>query len=170
MSKTNKIVYLAMLLALEIVLTRFVAIQTPTIRIGFGFIPIAVAAIMFGPLLAGGMAAIADIFGMIIFPKGAYFPGFTLSALVSGAIYGIFLYKKNLSILRVALAVLVIIVFVDLLMNTYWLSILMGEAVEVLIGPRFIKSAIMFPIQTTVTYIVLKLISRFQFMPKISDI
>lgn len=169
LNKTNKIVYMAMLLALEIILTRFLSIQTPIIRIGFGFIPIALAAVLFGPLLAGTMAAVADILGMIIFPKGAYFPGFTLSAFISGAVYGVVLYKKNISIIKVALAALIIIVGVDLFMNTYWLTIITGKAASVLIGPRITKSIIMFPIQVVLTYTVIKIINKFQFVPKLNN-
>lgn len=68
MNKVNKIVYMGLLIALKVILTRFLSIQTPIVRIGFGFLPIAVAGIMFGPIFAG-IAAIADILGMIIFPK-----------------------------------------------------------------------------------------------------
>lgn len=171
MNKTNKIVYMAILIALEIIITRFLSIQTPILRIGFGFIPLALGGAMLGPVLAGTMAASADILRMFLFPSGfPYFPGFTLSAFVAGAIYGLLLYKRQVSILRTALAVALIIIFVDLFMNTYWLTMTTGKAASVLIGTRITKSIIMFPIQTTIIYTVIKLIDRFEFMPKVKHI
>lgn len=99
MSKNNKtvtLVTLAFMIALEIILTRFLSVDVAGIaRIGFGFIPVAMVAIMYGPWFAGGAYALGDILGMLIFPKGAYFPGFTLTACLTGIIFGLILYKRD---------------------------------------------------------------------------
>ena len=73
------IVYLGVLTALEIVLNRFLSINAWNIKIGFSFVPIVVAAILYGPIAAGIVAALCDFLGAILFPIGAYFPGFTES-------------------------------------------------------------------------------------------
>ena len=41
MSKTKTIAFVGLLVSMEIIFTRFLSFQTPIIRIGFGFIPIA---------------------------------------------------------------------------------------------------------------------------------
>jgi ECF transporter S component (folate family) len=162
MKNTRVVILMGLLIALEIVLTRFLGIQpTPTLRIGFGFIAISLSAIMFGPILGGITAVVADILGMVLFPKGAYFPGFTLSAFLGGAIYGLYLYKKPKSILRITLAVLTIIVFVDLGLNTLWLSMITGKAALAIITPRIVKSVIMLPIQTVIIYVLWKYIGAY---------
>lgn len=97
--KTRPMVFIAILVAIEVVLTRFFAIETPIIRVGFGFVPIALSAIIFGPIIGGITAATADVLGMLLFPKGVYFPGFTLSAFLTGLTYGLFLYNKPKSFL-----------------------------------------------------------------------
>lgn len=172
MSKVKKMVYLALLIAVEIVFTRFLSIQTPIIRVGFGFIPIAIMGMVLGPVLAGCGAAIADLIGVFLFPSGAFFPGFTLSAFVGGAIYGLVFYKKKTSIKRVLLATTIIALFVNLLMNTYWLSIITGKAAYVLMVSRIVKEAIMFPIQISLIYTVLRYSEKFLCevkMPAIAD-
>lgn len=166
MKKTSTIIYMALFIAIDIVFTRFLSIQTPIIRIGFGFLPISLCAIMFGPLVGGITGAIADILGMIIFPKGAYFPGFTASAFIGGAIYGLILHKKQISVLRISIAVTLIVVSVDSILNTYWLSIITGNAASALLIPRLIKNTVMLPIQTTLIYTMWKLLSKLQFVPK----
>lgn len=158
---TKTMVFLALFISMAVVLTRFFSIQTPIIRIGFGFLPIALASIMFGPISGGIVAAISDIIGMVLFPNGAYFPGFTLSAFFSGIIYGVVLYKKPISIIRVSIAILIITLFIDLGLNTLWLSMITGKAVSVLIVPRIIKSSIMFPIQTFLIHVVWRCVQSF---------
>ena len=39
----------AMLIAIQIVLVRLCSIQTPALRLSFGFLPLAMAGILFGP-------------------------------------------------------------------------------------------------------------------------
>ena len=147
MKGTKNILYLGILVAIEVILTRFFAIQTPIIRIGFGFLPIALAGIMFGPLAAGTAGVLADTIGMALFPKGAYFPGFTLSAFATGALYGLLLHSRQKSMLRIAGAVIAVTLAVDLGMNTVWISMITGKAVIVLMHVRLIKAIIMMPIK-----------------------
>jgi len=84
-----------MLLVLLIVLSRFLSIETQFLVLGFSFILIMLSAVWLGPKYSLVIAGLGDLIGAILFPFGAYFPGFTLSAIISGFIYGIFLYDKN---------------------------------------------------------------------------
>lgn len=161
MSKARTIAFVGLLVSMEIIFTRFLSFQTPIIRIGFGFLPIAFAAIMFGPLVGGLAAAMADVLGMLIFPKGSFFPGFTLSAFLTGAIYGLFLYKKPVTVANVSKSVLLITLLVDLGLNTLWLSMLTGNAVAALLVPRIYKSLIMLPIQVALIQILWKYIGSY---------
>jgi len=158
MNKTKTIAFVGLLVSMEVIFTRFLSFQTPIIRIGFGFIPIAFSAILFGPVIGGLTAALADIIGMTVFPKGAYFPGFTLSAFLGGAIYGLFLHKKQVTVLNVTISVFLITLFVDLGLNTIWLSMITGKAAVALLIPRIYKSAIMLPIQITAIHVLWKYI------------
>ena len=88
-NSVKKLVEISLLIALEVILTRFCSINTATLRIGFGFLPIAIIAMMYGPLSAGVAYALGDLLGMMIFPSGSYFPGFTLTAFLTGVIYGL---------------------------------------------------------------------------------
>ena len=107
---------IGILVAMEIILARF-SIHTWNLKIGFSFIPVVVAAIFYGPVTAGLVGAIGDIMGYILFPVGAYFPGFTLTAFVTGMIFGFFL-RKSQSVLNVVLAVLCVQIFVSQFMTT----------------------------------------------------
>lgn len=148
MTNLKKIIYLSLLIAMEVIFTRFLSIKTPIVRIGFGFLPIAIAAMMFGPIYGGIMAALSDLIGMMLFPSGgAYFPGFTLSAFVTGAIFGIILYRKTKTVKRVAIAVLIDTIVVTLILNSVWLTILTGQGILAIFPARLIKAGIMIPIE-----------------------
>ncbi len=123
------ICFAAILIAIEIVLNRFVSINTAGLKIGFSFVPIVIAAVLFGPVRAGIIYCIADMIGAILFPIGPYFPGFSICAFLMGMTYGAFLYKKEkVGFFRNILPPVIInnIVF-GLLVNTLWVSILYGS-------------------------------------------
>ena len=147
--KTRDLVIMAFMIALEIILTRFLSINTPILRIGFGFLPVAMLGIMYGPVWAGLSYAIGDILGMMIFPTGAYFPGFTLTAFLTGLTYGLFLYKKESITWKTALIPCLIVTLVlNLCLDTLWLKILMGQGFFALLPTRILKCVIMLPIET----------------------
>ena len=49
-TKIKKMVILGLMLAIEIVLSRFLSIQTATMKLAFNFIPVALVALMYGPI------------------------------------------------------------------------------------------------------------------------
>jgi len=149
MKKPNvkRLVLTAMLIAIEIVLTRFLSIQTPILRISFGFLPITVIAILYGPVYAGIGAAIADLIGVMLFPTGAFFPGFTLTAFLTGVTYGIFLYKRPKNLINICAAVLIVTMVLHLALDTWWVQLLTGKGYIALLPARIIKNFIMAPIQ-----------------------
>ena len=69
-NSTSQLVTIAVFIAIEVILTRFLSIQTPIVRLGFGFLPVAMLAILYGPIWAGVAYAIGDILGMLIWPSG----------------------------------------------------------------------------------------------------
>ena len=143
---TYSLVFMGLLIAVEIVLSRFVSIQAWDLRIGFGFLPIVIAGIMLGPVKAGIVAAVADVIGAILFPAGTFFPGFTLTALVVGIVYGILLYKKQ-SKWRMFVAVGIHQCILSLFLNTLWISILYGSPYWPIFASRLIQIGIMIPVE-----------------------
>ena len=144
------ITYMGLFIALEVILTRFLAIQTPIVRISFTFLPIALSAMLFGPLFGGIAAALADLVGMMLFPSGPFFPGFTLTAFLTGATYGLFLYKKPATLVQISLAVIVVTVVITLGLDTVWLWLITGQGIWAILPVRIIKALIMARIQVTV--------------------
>ena len=143
----KKLVYMAMFIAITSILSRFVAIQLPFLKITFSFIPIALSAMIFGPVYGGVVAGIEDLIGATLFPKGPFFPGFTLSAILVGVVYGFILYKKPKTTTRMIIANAIIAVLINIVLNTVWLVILYNKGFIALASTRIIKAIIMIPIE-----------------------
>lgn len=157
MRKNKKIILAAILLALLIILSRFLSIKTPILKISFAFVPTMLCAIWLGPKWTVLINVLGDIIGATLFPTGPYFIGYTISTAISGFIYGMILYKKTEDCytqkqftIRVIIAVLLVTVIVNTGLNTLWTSITSGSAFIVLLGTRIIKQLIMIPVHILV--------------------
>lgn len=162
-STTNikKIVYLALLVALQVVLERFLAINNQFLKIGFGFIPMTMAGVLFGPFWGALEAAAADIVGTLLFPTGAYFPGFTLTAIVAGLIYGFILHNLDkreykAATLRAFIASLIVVCLVTVFANTLMISILYNKGFVVLLPSRLIEAAERLILETVLVPLISK--------------
>ncbi|BCJ99698.1 folate family ECF transporter S component [Anaerocolumna chitinilytica] len=156
LKKLNNLLISAMLLALCVVVGLMGTFMIgPFIRISFTDLPIALGSMLFGPVVGGIMGALSDILNFIISPKGPYFPGFTISGILTGLIYGFAFYKKKATLSRIVITKAILIVLVDMLLNTYWLSILMGKGFIILFADRLVKNIIMLPVHAAMLYVIL---------------
>jgi len=150
-----------MLIALSVILVFFLNVSISNVlRISFSFLPLAVGGMLYGPAVGGIMGAVSDILGYMIKPTGPFFPGFTFNSLLTGALYGIFLYKSPVKLVRVICVSALITVIVNLLLNPLWLSIMYGNAYIVLLTGRIVKNLVMYPINTALLFFVLKFVER----------
>lgn len=140
-SNVNQLVMMGVLVAMDVILARFLSINTPVTRIGFAFVARVIAAIAFGPLQAAAVGGIADFIGAIVFPTGGYFPGFTVTAAMIGLIYGLFLHRK-VTVVRIVGAVATSQIVCSLGLNTLWLSMMTGSSFAALLSTRLIQAAV----------------------------
>lgn len=160
-SKTKKIVLTALMLTLSIVLSRFLSIKTPLLSISFSFVPTLLSAIWLGPKYTVIITGLADVIGAILFPFGEFFIGFTISAILSGLIYGLILYSKNEEmnnkqfIIRLIISNILVTILVNIILNTIWLMIMYDKAFIVLLSTRIVKEIIMIPIQIIIIYLLI---------------
>ena len=138
--RTKELITLGLLTAVEVVLSRFCSISAWNIKIGFSFVPIAIGGILFGPLGGGLVGALGDFIGAVLFPIGPYFPGFTLTAFLTGTVFGVFL---------------------SLLLQTAWISQLYGSPYEPLLLTRVGQCAILAPLQFVTIGTMTKAMGRY---------
>lgn len=162
----------AILVALEIVLNRFCSINTFGWKIGFSFVPVVAAAVIYGPAVGAIVGGLGDLIGALLFPIGPYFPGFTVCAALMGAVYGLFLYRgeNSFSLFKgdkvnlfrhVVPAVLINGIVLGLFVNTVWVSILYGS--KTYWGwfmYRLPEYALMVPVKIIIIPVIIKLCEK----------
>lgn len=104
-----------------------------------------------------------DLIGAILFPFGAYFPGFTISAGLMGFVYGIFLHKKPGEqrkdfkfIIQLVISSVIVLGGIKILLESVFLNVLYGKAYLAVIASRFVTQLIMLPLQVIIIFILEK--------------
>lgn len=167
MTKTKKIILSALLLAMLIVLSRFLSVKTPIVKISFAFIPTMLCAIWLGPKWTVLLNVLGDVIGATLFPTGPFFIGYTISTAIAGLIYGLLLYKRKENtyndtqfILRLILAVVLVTCISNIGLNTLWISITAGKSYKVLLGTRIAKELVMIPIRVIIVFLIEKMLRK----------
>ncbi len=118
-----KIVMTGVLIALNVIMERFMSYSVWNMSIGFSFITIGFASVFLGIPYAIAVGTIGDIIGALLFPFGPYFPGFTLTNALMAFTTSIFLYK-NTNIFKISLSVFINKTVFSLILNSIWIAIL----------------------------------------------
>lgn len=147
MSKLKVLIRVAICVAIQIVLARFLAINTPVLRISFEFIPLALVAMLYGPWWSLGAAVAADLLRSLIFPVGGFFPGFTLSAALTGLVFGAFLYPCRKDWRHILAPVLISTLVINIGLGTWWLTFLLDKGFLVMLPGRVVKNVVMIPVE-----------------------
>lgn len=166
--KTKMIVFIGLLVALHIILSRWLSINAWNLKIGFAFAATFIGAYLYGPV--GGMlvGGFGDLLGALLFPIGPYFPGFTLDCALTGLIFGLFLYKKQ-SKFRIGFAVAIDQILISLFLNTYWISILYGSAYWPIFVTRIVQVVIMIIVQFVTIMGLIKALKKLKVKSQIND-
>lgn len=140
----------------------------PNLRIGFGFLCNAAVGMLFGPVVGMMAGVCTDVLGYFAgnLTMGAYFPGYTLTAITAGLFWGLWLYPRKLTVWRALGAKACINLFCNIGLNTLWLTITGGKAMGALLALRVPKNLLMLPIETVLLYFGMKLVLRlYQTLP-----
>lgn len=139
-------------------------------RFGFSFIPNQLMSYLFGPVIGGLTEGLADLLKFLLKPQGFYFPGYTLNAILSGIISGIFLCKRPVSFYRILLSNIAIALFINSLLGTFWLSIMYKKGFLALFPARLFTQLITIPVNSFTFYYFIKIISNSKFLTQLKNI
>ncbi len=159
--KPALIAYCGILVAAEIILNRFLSFNAWNLKIGFAFLPVALAGMIFGPLAGGIVGAMGDLLGAVLFPTGAYFPGFTATALLSGLMYGWMLHRDR-RLWRIFAASAFHQLLMGLAVNTAWIAILYHHPYFVTMGTRLLQCGVLLLVEVVVIQLALPLVGRLE--------
>lgn len=138
---------------------------TPDLRITFGFLCNAVIGMLFGPVVGMTAGFCTDVMGYLVNQGGGfYFPGYTLTAIVGGLLYGLWLYQparpRSLQdgrlgrIVRVVGAKASINLCCNIGLNTLWLTMTGGKALTLLLPARVLKNVLLLPLECVLLFFI----------------
>ncbi|HHX70884.1 MAG: folate family ECF transporter S component [Miniphocaeibacter sp.] len=160
LKNVRNLVICAIMIALNVVLSLFeIPLFGNTIMIGFQFLALVVVGYLYGPMPAVIVGGIGDIIGAVMFPKGLFFIGFTLNAMVEGFIYGVFFHKKQISLKRIVVAFFIQLILVSFIMTPTWIYILYSKNL-LLTKAIYITKIGKYPIDVLITYLFLKILNK----------
>lgn len=163
LTKIHSLTLCAMMLGLRVVLGYFsnatLAI-TPDIKIGFNFLPIALTGILGGPVPAMIVGGLGDLLSFLLAPMGFYFPGWTVSGILVGLLYGMFLYKSDCSLIRILICEIVIGGLIEIALGSLWLLVQYNKAFFVMAGVRGLKTLVATPIEIAVVFFFSKILRK----------
>lgn len=151
----------AMLLAAQLVLGMVSSVYlTPGNKISFTFLALSLTGQILGPVGAMIVGFLASFLGWLIRPVGGYFPGYDISWLLTGFVFGVLFYRRRPGLGRVALAKLIVSLFINIGLNTLWTKMLMGTAFMVELPARALKNAVLYPIEVLLLMLLFSALAK----------
>lgn len=160
LGKTRTLILLAMFMALSIIISSF-RIRTPFFSVSMGPLIKMYVGLLFGPVTGAAYGVTLDILQFFISNTGdAFFPGYTLTETLGVFLYGLFFYKRPLSLSRVLVAKLVVVVICNILLGTLWISIMSGKAFLFYLPVRAGKNMIQWVVDSLVFFVIARSLER----------
>lgn len=138
------------------------------VRVTWGFLARALCGMVGGPVNALVFGAAEDTISFLLHPTGPYFPGYTLTTMLGTLIYALFLYRTNVTVVRIFLAKLCTNVL-NVTLGALWSAILYSKGYLYYASASLVKNAVMLPVQTAMLAVffaaALPVLSRIGFLP-----
>ncbi len=170
-TKTKMLVYAALICALRIVIKAFkIPVLPGNLNISFDAYINALGSLVYGPLVGLAVGAVSDTIGAILFPSGAYFFPFIFVEMSSSFIFGLFLWRRKITVPRVILAKFAVsfvcnIILTSFIMKWFYAYLGTGKAYPFINAVRIVKNLILFPIEGILICFVLN-----AFMPALKQL
>ena len=128
------------------------------LRVYFTYGPKALCAAVIGPVSGLLFGLTGDLLGFVLHPTGGFFPGYTLTSMMGMFLYGLGLYRKKITVRRLALTKLLVNLVCNAGLNVLWSAILYQKAWIVYFTARLTKNLALWPVETAVLVLVFRLV------------
>ena len=143
----RRLAFAALIVALSIVISSLYVPVSDNLRIYCKFLVTSVGSAVYGPLAALLVGAVSDTLGFFLHPSGAYFPGYMLSEMLGCLVYALFLYRKRVTVTRLAAAKLIINLFVNVLLGSLWSAMLFSRGFVFYAAQSLVKNLLLLPLE-----------------------
>ena len=158
--KLQTVVFCGLMGALSIILGLFASIHFGPFSITYAWIPNRIIDFMFGPVVGALYGGVMDVIKFMLKPNGSFNLAYTAMAVLAGLIFGVVLYNKQISFMRIVFAQTLVKIFINVGMGTYLMAFERGQAFMALMPVRLIKNLIMIPLDSILLFIVLSALTK----------
>lgn len=158
--------------AASIVLESFpIYLLGTSLKIYFSFLVISLGCYVYGPAVGILVGFANDTLGFLISSFGEpYFPGYLITAMLSGLIYGTLLYRQRITVLRLVVVRLVINYGSNVLLGSVWKAMLYGKGYYYYFTTGLVKNTTMLPVEVLLMVLMFQLalpaLARSGLLPK----
>ncbi len=149
--------FAGILCAMAVLLKSFpIYLAGPSLKITFVFLAASLGAYCYGPVVGMLVGAATDFLGFMIAGAGEpYFPGYLLTAILSGLLYGLLLYRRRPGVARLVVTRLVINYGINVLLGSVWKAMLYGKGYYYYLTTGLVKNTVLLPVEVALTWLVL---------------
>ena len=159
--QTKYLAIMATMIALKAVLANFSIPLSETLRINFGYMVTSVEAAVVGPVAGMISGAVSNTVNFMIRPSGTFFVGYTISAMLGELFYGLFFYRRRITLPSIIAAKASVNYLINVLLGSLWSSMLYSKGYIYYAGKSVIKNTIMLPIEITLLFLIFKMVLPF---------
>ncbi len=137
--KTKKLVYGAAFIAISVILGSFFSFYlTDSIKVTLAPLVVMFAGAALGPVWGAATGAITNVLSYLIGGTAIapYSPGPTVTMALYGLLAGLFFYKRQSTLPKIAITTVLIQIVCSLLLNTLWMSLMYGTPYLVQLAMR----------------------------------
>lgn len=157
---------IAILFALMLV-CKFISLPSGfgSLGIGVTYLVFSIITMIYGPICGLVIGFFSDSIGYFMFPSATgFFFGYTLSAMLTGFIYGIFFYRTKITFAKCLYARIFVNLFINVCLGTIWWSMIYGlnhdATITYLLTMALPKNLIYLVPQSALLFLVLKYVLK----------
>ena len=129
----------------------------PSLKIYFSYLAVSLGCMCYGPLVGMAVGGVIDSVGFLLAGYGEpYFPGYLITAILSGLIYGVMLYRRKPTVPRLLVTRLIINYGSNVLLGSVWKAMLYGKGYLYYVSTGLVKNTVLLPLEVFLTWMVLR--------------
>lgn len=162
-SDIRMLVFASLIIALRVAVKMLKIPLAAGLSLSFDCYVNSVGSMIYGPLVSLAVGAVSDTLGCILFPSGAYFFPFIFVEMSSSFIFALFLWKRDLSVLRVLASKFTVNFICNIVLTSIfmkWMYYVMygledAQAYALINLTRIGKNLVLFPLESVLITLIL---------------
>lgn len=163
LQNTKSLVFASMIVVLRVVVKAFKIPLAAGLSITFDCYINSLGSLIYGPVVGLCVGAVSDTLGCIIFPSAdLYFPPFILVEMLSSFIFGLFFWKRQITVQKVLAAKFTVNLVCNIILTSIfmkWMYVVREDekalTYNVINMVRIVKNLVLFPVESVLIVLII---------------